>query len=119
MKDPSSMTDSELIEALADFMGWKLVTRLSHSHVFSKHPTDWKRENVEDWNPLASFDDFRMVEEKMIEDANKRYDATWSRFLRYFALKTEPIETLANYMKAPLRTRCEAALSAVRSLSHS
>jgi len=122
-KDPAKMTDAELIEAVAkEVRKWRRHQGAEESgwwgpcRVFSGE--GWICDYV-DWNPIFDWNHWREVEEKIMED-DKR--------LRIFLDVLEPKDgeedewggwhaALMAYLKADLRTRCVAAILAVRSAS--
>lgn len=132
-KDPAKMTKAELVEAVAvEVMGWE--KRLSsyvecrYCKVRDQKSYQWWSQDMEPilypvwcgkWNPLTDWNHWREVEEKIMED-DKR--------LRIFLDVLEPKDgeedewggwhaALMAYLKADLRTRCVAAILAVRSAS--
>lgn len=103
----SALTDSQISERLAKFMEgkWK-----NHGLPFGSASRILAKKCVEgDWNL------WREVEEKVMEDKN-----LWAEFSYSFFPKgdyTDQCEAMPFYMKAPLRTRCRALLSALDSLN--
>jgi len=88
------MSDTEIIEKLAEFIGWEDGTQGAY------------------WNPMEDWNDFRMVEERMMED-----EELWEEYWRI--LNHEDISDLTNGYgaKADLPTRCKALVSILDSQS--
>ena len=71
------MTDQEIINRLALFIGWKKIDRLGKLFWYPSDPTYKAPDNHDGydvfpsvylWNQLTSWDDWRVVEEKIMED---------------------------------------------------
>ena len=121
-KDPAKMTKAELVSAVAvEVMRWTaLKGKMFQDEKKRFHCTNKKCHDCScNWNPLTDWNHWREVEEKIMED-DKR--------LRIFLDVLEPKDgeedewggwhaALMAYLKADLRTRCVAAILAVRSAS--
>lgn len=100
------------IERLAEWMGWKLwnteelrpVTDKERERALIDDGFHWWGQSggkhAWQWNPYKSWDDWRMVEEKIMEN-----DELWADFMDEFKK-----HSLHLYMKANLETRCTALL---------
>ena len=106
---PSALTDQQIIERLAEFMGW--------TKLYTDRGFDWKGEykimaDGNDWNPLQDWNHWRQVEEKMMEDVGDN-DTYYREYLKYFECPNAD-DCIVLYMKADLPTRCKALVSVLQ-----
>lgn len=137
MQQPSEtwdkMTDEERIAFLAmEVMGWEKrknqnsfwFTKDIENDIDAMQLASWDEEKQPHlfWNPLTSWDDFRQVEEKVMEDLN-----LWLEFMHvlFEELSPEPPEAvvdcdqthaIASCMLADLPTRAKSLYLAHQSL---
>ena len=64
------------------------------------------------WDPVRKWDDWRMVEEKIMED-----EKLWETFELLISAMPSPEESKMKYMQAELSTRCNAVTAAHQSLT--
>src|SRR3990167_9622386 len=63
----SALTDEQIVERLAtEVMGWKLRNEPEHKKWYKHMVESGRKKDL--WNPLTDWNDWRMVEEKIIED---------------------------------------------------
>jgi len=99
-KDPGTMTDPELVEAVAtEVMGWG-------KGKFMKDGVEQRWSWELGWNPLTDWNNWREVEEKIQGD----------EALAKVFYHPKRWGDVFGYIKSDLRTRCIAALQAVRPL---
>ena len=124
------MTDQEIIEILAEFMGW-------HKHggtTIHKKTGEMKKiwwwvldgevpaldMESKDWNPLESWDDWRMVEERMLEDESLYHDFMDNLTRRDIdgQLPALRITCYLSIGSSDLRTRCENIVSILKTIEN-
>ena len=102
-KAPAEMSDTELVKAVAvEVMDWEL-TEVHDQNFISGETRTWLMKGDTHWNPLTSWDAWRQVEEKILS-----IPALYHVYLDQW-------EDLCDYIESDLRTRCVAALQAIRS----
>lgn len=118
------MTDTEIIERLADFMGWEeFIGKTCCPKCHEWYPTSeykhWVRKDNKgysadgEWNPLRSWNNWRDVEMKVMED--KDLLSKYILELKHHCHSTWAL--LSDHLvQADLPTRCTALLSALDSL---
>lgn len=132
-KDPAQMTDSELVEAVAtEVVKWYRVKARGNKTrdiwVWATADRDqdrhWDFAADDDWSPVRNWNHWREVEEKIMEN-----EMQYARFLLRVtnnygvhpvgskSVFSEGLTRCMAFAKADLRTRCLAALQAVRSQS--
>jgi len=122
------MTDTEIIERLAEFMGWKaeeceqhMLKQGLYEHLGSKlcwstgkmiktsgTRPDWKEQVDYNWNPLKDWNHWRQVEEKLMEDWRLMRKFFESYQDGYAQFRNDSIE---KYLQADLPTHCKALVS--------
>lgn len=116
-KDPAKMTKAELVEAVAvEVMRWTaLKGKMFQDEKKRFHCTNKKCHDCScNWNPLTDWNHWREVEEKIMEN-----EPLWHCYVHCLLDATQNMwkNTEKRMMKADLRTRCVAAILAVRSAS--
>jgi len=96
----------EIITRLAHFMGWEKggAGDAYCWHTDEEHGTVWQEDS--NWNPEIDWNDWRILEEKMMEDKGLRQDFLEKIF------EDSAYKTLTySYINANLPTRCQALVS--------
>jgi hypothetical protein len=100
------MTTEQIIEKLADFMGWQM-------NYYHGVPSGWIDKEtkktvytVDEWRPDLDWNHWRQVELEMMDTGWR--GSVRSEFLGQF-------ENIAHYIEADLPTRCKALLAALDS----
>lgn len=124
---PTSITPQAQIEYLATkVMGWELrnyeqdrpaVDAADREDAFNNDGWGWEgRESDEEayqWNPLKSWDNWREVEERVMEDGK-----LWMGYLLQFApVESNPHIVINSALRADLPTRVSALIAAHSLLS--
>lgn len=98
------MTDNQIIERLAEFMGWKKGVTMNVWH-------DGACIHLE-WNPLESWNHWRQVEVSVRLDAD-----LWHEFMHEIDVNTSHVGTpsaaTAVFSATDLPTRCKALASII------
>jgi len=108
----TGMTTQEKVELICtNMMGWEKVTynkgwRNKATVLFLENPLG-KRTKTRKFNPYENWEDWRQVEEKIMEDYN-----LWTKFACDFCGYPGD-EAVRNYMEADLPTRCDALISII------
>lgn len=128
--DLEKLTDEEIVFLCAtEVMGWEdpdgqwwcpkcedwvHPAQVSFAEVHRREgcgePVQPYKDHEASWNPLTSWDAWRQVEERLLVD-----NILTLAFFRYCKRGDSTKSFVENYMQADLRTRCRAALKAVRS----
>ena len=105
------ITDQEIIQRLALFMGW--TSDISNHGVpswkFLINDNDYQWIDKRFWNPLSDWNHWRQVEEKVMED-----EELWEKYWNMLWADNGFNNVLAG-MKADLPTRCKALISVLNS----
>lgn len=121
-KNTPALTDEELIERLAKFMGWVKKVESDTWWCWTNDGKHMVARGVNEvggsdlrWNPLTDWNHWREVEEKIMEDEKLFTECVWT--IGRSGMNARPVSM--EVCAADLRTRALALLDAMAALSSS